>query len=85
LRQFAGGGLQHGPSDPFSLFHEQPQFNSSFSTTYDQVIQPSEFMNGLRTGSPVNRYKVDAVLVRSGVPFSNGLPILDVTFDQRKS
>jgi hypothetical protein len=85
LRQFSGGGLQHGPSDPFSLFKEQPQFSSNFHESYEQVIQPSEFMNGLRTGSPVNRYKVDAVLVRSGVPFSNGLPFLDVTFDQRKS
>ena len=85
LRQFSGGGLQHGPSDPFSMFREQPQFSSNFHESFEQVIQPSEFMNGLRTGSPVNRYQVDAVLVRSGVPFSNGLPFLDVTFDQRKS
>ncbi len=85
LRQFSGGGLQHGPCDPFSFFPEDPHYSSNFHEQYEQLIQPAEFMNGLRTGSPVNRYKVDTVLVRSGMPFSNGLPFLFVTFDQRKS
>jgi type IV secretory pathway TraG/TraD family ATPase VirD4 len=85
LRHFAGGGLQHGPSDAFSLFLEQPQFSSNYHEAYEHLVQPSEFMNGLRTGSRINRRKVDAILVRSGMPFSNGLPLLNVTFDQRKS
>ncbi|HEY4309322.1 MAG TPA: TraM recognition domain-containing protein [Pirellulales bacterium] len=85
LRQFAGGGLQHAPHEPFSPVGQPSQYSSSFHEQYEYVIQPAEFMNGLRTGSPVNNYMVDAVLVRSGVPFSTGLPLLNVSFDQRKS
>lgn len=84
LRMFLGGSSQHAPYDPFAMFAQQGQFSSNFHEQYAEVIQPGEFMNGLRTGSPVNKYQVDAILIRSGVPFSNGLPLLDVTFDQRK-
>jgi type IV secretory pathway TraG/TraD family ATPase VirD4 len=85
LRQFTGGGLQHEPYEPFSMFHPSPHFSSNFHEAYEQLVQPAEFMNGKRTGARVNRYKVDATLVRSGMAFSNGLPFMEVTFDQRRS
>jgi type IV secretory pathway TraG/TraD family ATPase VirD4 len=85
LTQFGGGGLQYAPYEPFSLTVEPPQYSSSFSERYEKVIRPAEFMTGKRTGSKLNRYQVDATLLRSGMPFSNGLPFIDVTFDQRRS
>jgi len=84
LRQFTGGGVQHAAYDPMAFVQQPGGASSSFHEQYAEVIQPGEFMNGLRTGSKANRCKVDAILIRSGVPFSNGLPLLDVTFDQRK-
>lgn len=85
LKQYAGGGVQHAPYETFLPFGAQSQYSSSFQEHLEHALPPWEFMNGLRTGSPANNYQVDAVLVRSGVPFSNGLPLLDVTFDQRRS
>lgn len=85
LRLFSGGGLQYEPYDPFSAFQSAPHFSSSFHEAYEQLIQPAEFMNGKRTGARINRYKVDATLVRSAMTFSNGMPFMNVTFDQRKS
>jgi len=83
LQQFAGGGVQYAPYGLFSPFRDPAQTSSSFSEHYEDLIQPAAFLNGLRTGSPVNNFMVDGILVRSGVPFSNGLPFLNVTFDQR--
>jgi len=84
LQQFTGGGVQHAPHQAFSIGREAGQHNTSFHEQFEWLMRPEEFMNGLRTGSPVNSYLVDCILMRSGVPFSNGLPVLDVTFDQRK-
>lgn len=84
LQQLTGGGVQHAPFEPFSPMREAGQYSTNFHEQFEWVMRPEEFMNGLRTGSPVNKYLVDCVLMRSGVPFSNGLPVLEVTFDQRK-
>jgi hypothetical protein len=84
LQMFQSGSINHAAFDPFALVREEGNYSSSFSTQYEQLVQPHEFMNGLRTGSRVNGYMVDAFLVRSGLPFSNGLNVLRVTFDQRK-
>jgi hypothetical protein len=81
LQQFGGGSVQN--SNEIRLMREHSHHSSSFNEHYEHILQPYSFMNGMRTGSPVNGYMVDAVLVRSGVPFSNGLPYLNVTFDQR--
>jgi hypothetical protein len=83
LQQFAGGGVQYAPYEALSFLRGPSQTSSSYSEHFEDVIQPSSFMNGLRTGSPANDYLVDGILVRSGVPFANGLPYLYVTFDQR--
>jgi hypothetical protein len=83
LQQFCGGGVQHGEDDMLGLFRAPSQASTSFSEHYEYVIQPGEFITGLRTGGPVNDCLVDAILVRSGAPFSNGLPLLKVSFDQR--
>jgi hypothetical protein len=84
LQTFHGGSIGEGAFEPFSLAPQQRNFNSSFNSSYEYLLQPGQFMNGLRTGAKENRYQVDAILVRSGVCFSNGLPVMQVTFDQRR-
>ena len=59
------------------------QFSGSFSTHWEPAIQPSVFMNGLRTGGKRNKYLCEAVLIKSGEPFSSGLNYMHTTFSQR--
>jgi hypothetical protein len=82
LQQLGGGSVQH--SDDLVRFNPESHSTSNFSESYQHIVQPGEFMHGFRTGSPVNGFLVDAILLRSGMPFSNGLPFIAVTFDQRK-
>ena len=82
LRAFVGGGVEAQPFE-FKWGRDPYKTSSSFNQSYEYVLQPSEFMNGHRTGSAANDFLVDAFLVRSS-PLSNGLPVLQVTFDQRK-
>jgi hypothetical protein len=81
LEVLGGGGTQYGEMRPF--LYSKPQYSSSFSEQWNYLIQPSRFLNGFRTGTARNNFLVDALLLRSGEPFSNGLPIIQVTFDQR--
>jgi hypothetical protein len=83
LTTFMGGGVQTPAFDVFKIGHKPPASNSSFSQSYEYIMQPAEFMNGLRTGGGINEFKVDAILVRGGESFSNGYPVMRVTFDQR--
>jgi hypothetical protein len=82
LQILSGGSVQH---QPFNLFDENgnDSHSSSFHEQYEYLMRPEEFMSGFRTGSPVNDFKVDAVLLRAGKTFTNGLPLLRITFDQR--
>jgi hypothetical protein len=82
LQQFQGGGVQYAEAEPFRILNK-PQYSANFNEHYEWIVQPGQFLNGFRTGSPVNKFIVDALLVRSGSPFSNGLPIIKVQFDQR--
>jgi hypothetical protein len=56
--------------------------SASFSEHYEQVLQDQEFMVG-RTGGPDNNYLADAILIRSGEPFSSGQNHMQVVFSQR--
>ncbi|HTU26448.1 MAG TPA: TraM recognition domain-containing protein [Pirellulales bacterium] len=82
LRAFVGGGVEAQPFE-FKWGRDPYKTSSSFNQSYEYVLQPSEFMNGHRTGSAANDFQVDAFLVRS-TPLSNGLPVIQVTFDQRR-
>jgi hypothetical protein len=83
LQILSGGSVQHSP---FSLVPSNAgdTHSTSFHEQYEYAVRPEEFMNGMRTGSPVNDYRVDAILVRSGKAFASGFPMLSVTFDQRE-
>lgn len=54
----------------------------SFSEHYEQVLQDQEFMVG-RTGGPANGFLADAIIVKSGEPFSDGRNYLYAVFSQR--
>ncbi|MBY0589145.1 TraM recognition domain-containing protein [bacterium] len=77
------GGSTQPAESIFDDFFGVDRTTSSFNTQYEPVLQPSEFMNRLRTGGPRNRFQCDAVVIRPGMPFSNGENFLFTTFDQR--
>ena len=77
-----GGSFQSGGT----LFDElvgRSHFTGSFNTQYEPILQPAVFMNGLRSGGPINNYLADAILIRPGKAFSSGENWLRVTFSQR--
>jgi TraM recognition site of TraD and TraG len=57
--------------------------SSSFSESYQPQLQPHLLTTGLRNGGPENRYIVDGVVIRLGVPFRNGLNYQVVNFSQK--
>lgn len=64
------------------MFGDQ-QFSSSTSQSIENIMENREFMQGLRTGGEENGCIVDAVVVRSGQPFSSSESFLKVSFSQR--
>ena len=48
----------------------------------EEIVQPREFMHGLRTGGPPD-FVADAIVIKSGEPFSWGGNYLKVAFSQR--
>jgi hypothetical protein len=57
----------------------------SFSTSehVEPVLEPREFMHGLRTGGKNNGYIADAIILRTGERFSTGNSYLRCEFSQR--
>jgi hypothetical protein len=82
LQTFRGGSVQLGNPQPLELFGSETQSSGSFHEQYEYIVRPEAFMNNLRTGGMENQRRVDAILTRSGVPFSNGYNVLPVTFTQ---
>ncbi len=54
----------------------------TFSESYQPVLQPVEFMSGLRSGGPPG-FVVDGICIRNGVPFRCGENFQRFTFSQR--
>jgi hypothetical protein len=82
LKTFIGGSSR--PSgDLFNEFFGQSEFTGSFSEHLEKELEPNVFMNGLRTGGPLNHFLCDAYLIQSGEPFANGTNWLRCTFSQK--
>jgi type IV secretory pathway TraG/TraD family ATPase VirD4 len=82
LQVFVGGSVQ--PAD--SLYDDlmgRNRYSGSFHENYENTLQSNVFMNGLRTGGHANGLLCDAIVVRSGEPFSTGENWQFVTFSQR--
>ncbi|HZZ78899.1 MAG TPA: type IV secretory system conjugative DNA transfer family protein [Gemmataceae bacterium] len=78
---FVGGSFspQHEVYD--DLFGTT-KFTGSFNTSYSEILQPNAFFN-LRTGGRANSNCVDGIVIRNGVPFSDGQSFKYVTWRQR--
>jgi len=62
----------------------QSRVQASFNESWQPVLQPTVFMNGLRCGGKENQGLVDAIVVRSGEPFANGENWIYSTFQQKR-
>jgi type IV secretory pathway TraG/TraD family ATPase VirD4 len=81
LTTFCGGSM--APQD--SIADElcgRGRYTGSFSQHYEKILQDNVFFN-LRTGGKANGVLCDAIVVRSGEPFSNGQNWLMTTFSQK--
>ena len=82
LQTFVGSSM--GPADnPWEDITGRSQVTTNASEKYEPILQTNVFMNGLRTGGPANGLVCDAIVIRSGEPFSNGESWLLCTFSQR--
>ncbi len=78
-----GGGVSPQPDRTvWEDIFGQPHVNGSFSEHYEPLLQDQAFMVG-RTGGPANGFIADAILLRSGEPFSDGLNFKRAVFSQR--
>ncbi len=76
------GGSSAPPEGFFEELMRKNRLTGSFSEQYEQVVQDNVFMNGLRTGGKSNGYECDAIIIKSGEPFSTGENWLFRTFSQ---
>lgn len=82
LETFISGSISPA-QDIYDQLMGHQQFSASFSTQYQPALQAREFMQGLRTGGVRNGYVADAILMKSGEPFSSGENFMHVSFSQR--
>lgn len=82
LQTFVGGSTQD-EGDMFDSMFGRSSYTGNFSSHFEQILQNNAFLSGLRTGGPENDYLADAILVRTGMPFSDGASFLPCTFSQK--
>lgn len=83
LQTFISGSTGPQGSMYDELCGGQSKFTGSFSQRHEQILQNNVFVNGLRTGGKANGLLCDAIVIRSGEPFSNGQCWQWVTFSQK--
>lgn len=71
------------PGAVYDRIMGQSNVSVGVSERYEQTLQPSVFLTGLRNGGPENRFCVDGVILPSGQPFSSGQNYLFTVFKQR--
>ena len=71
-RESLFGGSSAPTGDVFDDLFGRNHFTGSFSEHYENVVQENVFMNGLRTGGKANGLACDAIVIKSGEPFSSG-------------
>ena len=81
-RQVLIGGSTAPQQDMWDEMMGRSKFTGSFSEHLENNVEPVAFMHGLKTGGPPS-YMVDAWIIRSGNPFSNGQNWLRTSFSQR--
>lgn len=81
LQTFVGSSLAP-PKDLWQDMIGRQHVTANASEHYSEVLQPNAFMNGLRTGGPECGNVCDAIVIRTGMPFSTGHNWLWVPFTQ---
>ena len=79
---YGGSSSPAADSTPYDLVFGNTQSSATFTEQYQEVLQTREFLTG-RTGGPANNYLADAIVIRSGEPFSDGKSYKRVVFSQR--
>lgn len=69
--------------DLYAEITGQGKVSTNASEHYEAVLKPSVLLNGLRTGGKANGLICDAVVIRSGEPFSHGQNWLWRAFSQQ--
>ena len=82
MKTFLGSSSKLG-SNAWDSFTGQSEFTGTFSEHLEKELEPNVFMNGLRTGGPLNQFLCDGYLIQSGEPFSNGANWMRCTFSQK--
>jgi Type IV secretion-system coupling protein DNA-binding domain len=78
------GGSEHTPESLFGALQGLGVWSGSINEQMRPIVEPKQFMHGLRTGGRHNGFLCDAVVIRSGEPFaSNGENHLFLSFSQR--
>lgn len=76
------GGSMHPSQDAFDALWGNAQCHTSFNEHMENILEPRVFLSGLRCGGSENQGRVDAIVIRSGEPFSTGENYLFTTFKQ---
>jgi hypothetical protein len=76
-------GSSMAPSENlYDDFMGRSKATTATSEHYEAILQTNAFMNGMRTGGPGNGWTADAIVIRSGEPFSTGCNWLWRPFQQ---
>lgn len=71
-----------GEDNAYDALYGTPKVTASTSQSIENILEPREFMQGLRTGGRAHGYMVDGWVIRSEA-FSNGENFLRVSFSQK--
>ena len=81
-RETLFGGSSAPTGDICDELFGQSRFSGSFSEQYENIVQENVFMSGHRTGGRENGLACDAIVIKSGLPFSAGENWMHRTFLQ---
>jgi len=64
--------VKRGTGDVYDELFGNSKVTASLSEHYEGVLQEKVFLNGLRTAGRANGFVCDAIVIKSGEPFSSG-------------
>ena len=71
-----------GEDNAYDALHGQPKVTASTTQAVENILEPREFLQGMRTGGRAHGYVVDAWVVRSEA-FASGENFLRCSFSQK--
>jgi len=80
---YSGSSSPGQDCTPYDQLFGNNHTSASFSEQMQPVLEDNAFMCELRTGGPDNGWLADAIVIKSGEPFSDGKSYKRATFSQR--